>query len=110
MAAYIGELLKNRGVQVDPKAAQMLSDCLGNDLSRLDKELDKLSIIMAENGLKRITPELVEKNVGISKEYNNFELLKAIIQRDILKSNRIIQHFAQNPKKEPFAGYISCLV
>ena len=109
MAAYIGELLKNRGVQVDPKAAQMLSDCLGNDLSRLDKELDKLSIIMAENGLKRITPELVEKNVGISKEYNNFELLKAIIQRDILKSNRIIQHFAQNPKKNPLQVTLAVL-
>lgn len=101
MPAYIAEHLKASGMQIDSKAAQMLSDCLGNDLSRLEKELDKLSIIMAENGLKCITPELVEVNVGISKEYNNFELLKAIIQRDILKSNRIIQYFAQNPKKNP---------
>ena len=109
MPAYIGETLKSRGIKADPKATQMLSDCLGNDLSRLDKELDKLSIIMAENGLKSITPEIIEKNVGISKEYNNFELLRAIIQRDVLKSNRIIRYFAQNPKKNPLQVTLSVL-
>ena len=55
------------------KAAQMLSDFLGNDLSRLSKELDKLALILPEKGAKRITPELVEQNIGISKEYNNFD-------------------------------------
>lgn len=109
MPAYIGETLKSRGIKADSKAMQMLSDCLGNDLSRLDKELDKLSIIMAENGLKSITPEIIEKNVGISKEYNNFELLRAIIQRDVLKSNRIIRYFAQNPKKNPLQVTLSVL-
>lgn len=80
----------------------MLSDCLGNDLNRLDKELDKLKIILAEKGLNRVTPELVEQNVGISKEYNNFELLRAISTKDILKANRIIQYFKDNPKAIPY--------
>ena len=78
----------------------MLSDFLGNDLSRLSKELDKLALILPEKGAKRITPELVEQNIGISKEYNNFELIKALAMKDVLKANRIAQYFEKNPKSE----------
>ncbi len=78
---------------IDPKAAQMLSDFLGNNLNRLNKELDKLAIILAEKASKRITPELIEQNIGISKEYNNFELIKALAMKDILKANRISSVF-----------------
>ena len=63
--------MQQRSIGIDPKAAQMLSDFLGNDLNRLNKELDKLAIILAEKASKRITPELIEQNIGISKEYNN---------------------------------------
>ena len=68
----------------------MLADFLGNDLNRLDKELDKLGIILSEIKSNKITPELVEENIGISKEYNNFELLRAIIAKDNLKACKII--------------------
>ena len=101
MPAFITSLFQQRKVGIDPKASQMLSDCLGNDLMRLDKEISKLEIIVAEKGLKRVTPELVEENVGISKEYNNYELQRAIAGRDVLKANRIIQYFEKDPKNNP---------
>ena len=101
MPAFITSILQQRSLGIEPKAAQMLSDFLGNDLNRLDKELDKLAIIMPEKGLKRVTPELVEENIGISKEYNNFELVKALSVRDVLKANRIIYYFEKNPKNNP---------
>lgn len=101
MPAFITMLLQQRSIVIDPKAAQMLSDFLGNDLNRLAKELDKLAIILPEKGGKRVTPELVEQNIGISKEYNNFELIKALAVKDVLKANRIAQYFEKNPKSNP---------
>lgn len=101
MPAFIETFLKGRSTQIDTKASQMLADFLGNDLSRLSKELDKLALLLPENEPKKITPELVEQNIGISKEYNNFELLKAITSKDVLKANRIIQYFEKNPKSNP---------
>lgn len=101
MPAFITSLMQQRSISIDPKSVQMLSDFLGNDLVRLDKELDKLTLLLPENAPKRITPELIERNIGISKEFNNFELLKAISVRDVLKANRIIQYFEKNPKNNP---------
>ncbi|MCC8153814.1 MAG: DNA polymerase III subunit delta [Tannerellaceae bacterium] len=101
MAGFVTSMLQERSVTIEPKAVQMLSDFLGNDLNRLVKELDKLIILLPENGLKRITPDLVEENIGISKEYNNYELIKALVLKDVLKSNRIIQYFEKNPKNNP---------
>jgi DNA polymerase-3 subunit delta len=101
MSAFITSLMQERNISIDPKSIQMLSDFLGNDLVRLDKELDKLTLLLPENTPKRITPELIEQNIGISKEFNNFELLKAISVKDTLKANRIIQYFEKNPKNNP---------
>lgn len=101
MSGFIIALLQQRSISIDNKAAQMLSDFLGNDLNRLSKELDKLTLMLPENASKRVTPELVEKNIGISKEFNNFELIKAIVSKDILKANRIIGYFEKNPKSNP---------
>lgn len=101
MAGFITSLLQQRSVGIDPKAAQMLSDFLGNDLNRLSKELDKLVLILPEKAPKRVTPELVEQNIGISKEYNNFELIRALTVRDVLKANRIARYFEKNPKSNP---------
>lgn len=101
MPGFIVSFMQQRSIGIDQKASQMLSDFLGNDLSRLSKELDKLALILPENGPKRITPELIEQNIGISKEYNNFELIKAIAVKDILKANRIAQYFEKNPKSNP---------
>ena len=85
-----------------------MADFVGNDLSRLSSELDKLSISLPEGSL-RITPEIVERNVGISKDFNNYELLNAIITRNILKATQIIQYFEQNPKNNPLVVTISVL-
>lgn len=109
MPAFITSLMQQRSIGVDGKAAQMLADFLGNNLSRLSKELDKLVLLLPENGAKRITPELVEQNVGISKEYNNFELLKAIATKDVLKANRIAQYFEKNPKNNPIQATLPVL-
>ena len=87
----------------------MLADFLGNDLSRLNKELEKLILLLPEKGVRRISPELIEKNIGISKEYNNFELIKSLSIKDILKANRIIQYFEKNPKNNPIQMTLSIL-
>lgn len=109
MPDYITGLLQQRSLAIDAKAAQMLSDFLGNDLNRLSKELDKLAIVMAQMGSKRVTPELVERNIGISKEYNNFELIKALATKDVLKANRIAQYFEKNPKTNPLQMTLAVL-
>ena len=109
MPGYITGLLQQRSLAIDAKAAQMLSDFLGNDLNRLSKELDKLAIVMAQMGSKRVTPELVERNIGISKEYNNFELIKALATKDVLKANRIAQYFEKNPKTNPLQMTLAVL-
>ncbi len=109
MPGFIVTLLQQRSIGIDSKAAQMLSDFLGNDLSKLNKELDKLSISLTISHTKRITPELVESSVGISKEYNNFELLKAVAIKDALKCYRIAQYFEKNPKSNPIQMTLSVL-
>ncbi len=109
MPAFITSMMQQRSIGIDGKAAQMLADFLGNNLSRLSKELDKLVLLLPERGVKRITPELVEQNVGISKEYNNFELLKAIATKDVLKANRIVQYFEKNPKNNPIQATLPVL-
>lgn len=86
----------------------MLADFVGNDLSRLSGELDKLAISLPE-GSMRITPEAVEQNVGISKDYNNYELLNAIVTHNVPKAARIVNHFEQNPKNNPLVVTISVL-
>lgn len=98
---FISSIFQQRSIAAEPKAIQMLSEFLGNDLNKICKEIDKLAIILAEKALKRVTPEVVEENVGISKDYNGFELVKAIAEKDVLKANRIIQYFEKNPKKNP---------
>ena len=99
--AFIINYLRRRNVKIDIKSAQMLTDYLGNDLSKLTNELEKLILILPkENAV--ITSELIEQNIGISKDYNNFELQKALANKDILKANRIALYFEQNPKNNPF--------
>ena len=108
LPAFINNYVVAKKLSIDPKAASMMADFVGNDLSRLSSELDKLSISLSEGSL-RITPEIVERNVGISKDFNNYELLNAIITRNILKATQIIQYFEQNPKNNPLVVTISIL-
>ena len=109
MSAYISQCASQRKLPIDQKATQMLAEFIGNDLHTLHKELDKLLIILEKETNKRITPELIEQNIGISKDYNNFELLKAIIAKDVLKANRIIRHFEKNAKANPIQATLSVL-
>jgi DNA polymerase-3 subunit delta len=107
VADWIMKTMKSRGYTVSPKAAQMLVEFLGIDLGKIDNELTKLQLISPEGA--QITPELIEENIGISKDFNNFELRKAIGLRESLKAHRIINYFAQNPKDNPMVVTISLL-
>lgn len=108
LPAFITGYLKRKKVDVEPKAAAMLADFVGTDLSRLTGELDKLVLTLTV-GSTRITPEQVERNIGISKDFNNFELRSALVEKDILKANRIIRYFEDNPKSNPIQMTLSLL-
>ena len=90
------------------KSVHMLRESIGADLARMAGEIDKLAISLSD-GTSTITPELIEEHIGISKEYNNFELQAAIIDKDIYKANKIINYFAQNPKKNPIQMTLALL-
>ena len=108
LPAFITSYMKRKGFDMDPKAISMLTDFVGTDLSRLTGELEKLIITNPKNQT-RITPEQIELNIGVSKDYNNFELRSAIIERDILKANKIVKYFDENPKTNPIQMTLSLL-
>lgn len=105
---FINGYLREKGLAADNKTIQMLAESIGADLGRMAGEIDKLSIAL-NDGTTIITPDLVEEHIGISKEFNNFELQNAIINKDIYKANRIINYFAQNPKKNPIQMTLALL-
>ncbi|WP_165020509.1 MULTISPECIES: DNA polymerase III subunit delta [unclassified Dysgonomonas] len=98
--AFITSYLGTKGLRIDQKSAQMLTDYLGNDLSKLTNEIGKLLITLPQ-GQAQITADLIEQNIGISKDFNNFELLKAIIEKNTFKVNQIADYFESNPKNNP---------
>ena len=100
MADWILAYCSEIGVGIKNKSAQMLAEFLGTDLSKVVNEIDKLKLVMPKNS-NEITPALIEEYIGISKDYNAFELLDALAKRDILKANRIVKYFAANPKQHP---------
>ncbi len=108
LPVFINSYMKRKGIDMEPKASAMLADFVGTDLSRLTGELEKL-IITLPAGQKRVTPEQIEKNIGISKDYNNFELRSALVEKDILKANKIIKYFEENPKTNPIQMTLSLL-
>jgi DNA polymerase-3 subunit delta len=105
---WIERYLMLKGIKTDPNASAMLTEYLGTDLHKIVNELDKLIITLPE-GNPVITTALIEKNIGISKDYNNFELQKAIGEKNIRKSNMIVHYFANNPKDNPLTLTISSL-
>lgn len=96
---WIRRVLSGKKYQIEPKAAQMLVEFLGTDLSKISNELDKLMLILPQETI--INDKHIEENIGISKDFNNFELQKAIGAKNISKANRIINYFAENPKNNP---------
>lgn len=97
---WIKTLISDEKLEIEPKAVAMLVEFLGNDLSKISKEIDKLKIILKNNTL--ITADLVEENIGISKEYNNFELINAVAYKNEAKAFGIAKYFALNTKNNPF--------
>lgn len=108
LPGFITSYLKRKSVEIEPKASEMMAEFVGTDLNRMAGELDKLVITLAP-GVRRVTPEQIERNIGISKDYNNFELRGALVAKDVLKANRIIKYFAENPKTNPIQSTLSVL-
>ena len=100
LAQWIQSYSHDEGLDIEPKAVQMLADYLGNDLRKGCNELTKLKLVM--KGAK-VTSEDIEKHIGISKEYNIFELQKALGTKNVEKATRIVNHFEANPKNNPIA-------
>lgn len=96
---WILNYVKTKQYRIQPPAAQLLADYIGNDLSRLSNEIDKLTLNIA--GQSEINADHIQKFVGISKEYNVFELQAALTKRNVLKANQIIHYFNSNPKSNP---------
>ncbi|HEY5688464.1 MAG TPA: DNA polymerase III subunit delta [Yeosuana sp.] len=107
VADWIRRVLASKNYTISPKAAQMLVEFLGTDLSKINNELEKLQIIIPKES--QITPELIEENIGISKDFNNFELRKAVGERNNIKAYQIINYFAENPKDNPMVVTVALL-
>lgn len=109
MEAYISSTLRGRSLSVDRKVSAMLSEYIGNDPARLHQILDKLQIVLESQKEKTITPEMIERNIGISKDYNNFELLRAVVERDALRAHRIAQYFDSDSANHPIQATLPVL-
>ncbi len=104
---WLRDVLAKEDYKINPKASQILVEYLGTDLSKVRNELTKLMLILPKGS--EITPEAIEENIGISKDFNNFELRKAVGERNIVKAQRISLYFTQNPKDNPLVLTISSL-
>jgi DNA polymerase-3 subunit delta len=104
---FIAEYVKENGYKIDTEAVQVLAECVGTDLSRVANEIDKLLINTEKEDV--ITPSKVMTQVGISREYNIFELQKAIIQKDAFKLAKILYYFEGNVKKNPVIPMVAFL-
>lgn len=109
LSTFITNYLKPQKVTIDPKASQMMAEAIGADLHRLASELDKLIVGIGEQQDKTITPEMVERKIGVSKEFNGFELKNAIVQKNVFKANQIINYFDKNPKAGSIYSFLPLL-
>ena len=94
---FIENYLSSRGVSIDPKSSMLIADAIGANLNRLTGELDKIILSLPKED-RRVTPQVVEDQVGVSKEFNVFELRNAIVNRNVYKANQIVKYFDENPK------------
>jgi DNA polymerase-3 subunit delta len=105
---FIERYLNQRQVAIDPKSTQIIADSIGADLSRLTSELDKVILSLPEND-RRVTPQVVEDQIGVSKDFNAFELRDALINRNVYKANLIIKYFDENPKAGSIYAFLPLL-
>ena len=108
LAGFMQNYLAAKKITIEPKATQMMADHIGSDLSRLTSELDKVALSLSEND-KRITPDIVEKEVGVSKNFNTFELRDAIVNRNVFNANQIVNYFTRNPKAGSLYSFLPLL-
>jgi len=108
LPSFIDSYLRAKGVSIDQKSTQIIADSIGADLSRLASELDKIIISLPEND-RRVTPEVVENQIGVSKDFNGFELRDAIVNRNVFKANQIIDYFDKNPKAGSIYAFLPLL-
>lgn len=108
LPAFIEAYLRQHGASIDPKSQQIIADSIGADLNRLTGELDKLLISLPEND-RRVTPLVVEQQIGVSKDFNSFELRDAIVRRDVFKANQIVKYFNENPKAGSLYSFLPML-
>ena len=104
---WISNYLKKEKVTIDPRSALLLTEFLGTDLSKIANELNKLLLNLPSDA--SITPQIIEQNIGISKDFNNFELQNALGKRQVAKAFQIVDYFSKNPKSHPFVVTISSL-
>ena len=105
---FIENYLKQKNASIDPKSVQLIADAIGADLSRLVGELDKVLLSLPEND-RRVTPQVVEDQIGVSKDFNGFELRDAIVNRNVYKANQIINYFDKNPKAGSIYSFLPLL-
>ena len=108
LPAFIENYLSQRNVTIDPKSTQLIADSIGADLSRLTSELEKVIISLPEND-RRVTPQVVEDQIGVSKDFNGFELKDAIVNRNVFKANQIVKYFDNNPKAGSIYSFLPLL-
>ncbi len=108
LPAFIENYLRAKGVSIDPKSQQVIADSIGADLNRLVGELDKLLIALPADD-RRVTPAVVERQIGVSKDFNAFELRDAIVNKNVFKANQIVKYFDENPKAGSLYSFIPML-
>jgi DNA polymerase-3 subunit delta len=108
LAEWITVYLRKKGATINPTAAAILADHIGSDLSRIVNELDKLFILLPENN-RTITAEHIEKNIGLSKEYNIFALGSAVLAGNVYNANKIVNYYSKNPNSNPMAPIMDSL-
>lgn len=97
LPTFIERYLRERGVEIENKSLHLIADDIGPDLHRLTSELDKL-VLALDNNNRIVTPEVVEKQIGVSKDFNGFELRDALVNKNIFKANQIVKYFDENPR------------
>lgn len=107
LAEWMGNYVRDEGLQIDPQSATLLADHLGNDLKKVVNEINKLKILLPAGST--ITPDNIEQHIGISKDFNVFELQNALASKDIGRANRIVNYFEANPKDHPVAMILPVL-
>jgi len=108
LPTFIENFVKQKNASIDPKSTQLIADAIGADLSRMVSELEKVLLGLPE-GDRRITPQVVEDRIGVSKDFNGFELRDAIVNRNVFKANQIINYFDKNPKAGSLYSFLPML-